>query len=183
MTQPVKKTVKPNKTYKRKTKSVVTKSPTKTSSAVIKQRVRDKKVKTHPKYGTSKLETRFAKNFLEKLGVRYIYQYEMKSIGRFLDFYLPDENVAIEVDGDFYHSYGLVYEDMNPMQKHNKRVDEQKDHWCLSNSIKLIRIWEHDINNNPTKVMNMLKENLATAKKEKTIKDKKKNNPKVKNKK
>ena len=39
-----------------------------------------------PKYGTSKLELDFARDFLDKLGVKYIYQYEAKDIGRFFDF-------------------------------------------------------------------------------------------------
>ena len=30
----------------------------------------------HKEYGTSKLEEKFAKEFLEKLGVKYIYQYK-----------------------------------------------------------------------------------------------------------
>ena len=44
----------------------------------------------HPKYGTSKLEEKFAKEFLDKLGVRYERQFEAKEIKRFYDFYLPD---------------------------------------------------------------------------------------------
>lgn len=121
-------------------------------------------VRTHKQeYGTSKLEERFARNFLDKLGVEYRYQFKMQSIGRYLDFYIPSCNVAIEVDGDFYHSYGLVYEQMSPMQKKNKRVDEEKNHWCAVNCIKLIRIWEHDINEHPEKVMEMLKVELASA--------------------
>ena len=39
--------------------------------------------KKHKDYGTSKLEEKFAKNFLDKLGIKYVYQYEAKSIGRF----------------------------------------------------------------------------------------------------
>ena len=75
------------------------------------------KKKKHKDYGTSKLEVKFAKEFLDKLGVEYVYQFKAESIGRFYDFFLPKENVLIEVDGDFYHSFGLVYEDMSPMQK------------------------------------------------------------------
>lgn len=56
----------------------------------------------HPKYGTSKLEEDFAHNFLDKLGVKYTYQFEAKDIGRFFDFYLQDENLIIEVDGDYW---------------------------------------------------------------------------------
>jgi very-short-patch-repair endonuclease len=50
---------------------------------------------------------------------------------------------------------------MNPMQKKNKRVDEQKDKWAKEHGINLIRIWEHDINKNPSMVMKMLKEKLS----------------------
>ena len=121
-------------------------------------------------YGTSKLEVRFAKNFLDRLGVEYVYQFKMESIGRYLDFYIPSCNVAIEVDGDFYHSYGLVYEQMNPMQKRNHRVDEQKNHWCAVNCIKLIRIWEHDINEHPEMVLEMLKRELASAERTENLK-------------
>lgn len=120
--------------------------------------------KKHPEYGTSKLEEKFKKEFLDKIGVHYIYQFKMASIERYLDFYLPDENIAIEIDGDYYHSFGKVYEEMSPMQKHNKRVDKQKDHWCIINCIKLIRIWEHDINKNPSKVLEMLREMIAFGK-------------------
>ena len=119
------------------------------------------KERKHPEYGTSKLEDRFAKNFLEKLGVVYETQFKAESIGRYYDFYLPDYNVIIECDGDYYHSLGLMYEQMSPMQKKNKRVDEQKNKWAREHKIPLIRIWEHDINKNPKSVMEFLKEELT----------------------
>ena len=120
-----------------------------------------KKKKAHPKYGTSKLEDHFAKNFLDVLGVKYVRQYEAKDIGRFYDFFCPDANVIIEVDGDYYHSYGLTYEEKNPMQKHNQWVDKVKDEWALSHGIPILRIWEHDIHDNPDKVMKTLKESIG----------------------
>lgn len=129
--------------------------------------------KKHPEYGTSKLEQKFAKEFLDKLGVEYIYQFKMESIGRYMDFYCPKEHLGIEIDGDFYHSFGLTYEEMSPMQKKNKRVDKQKDHWAIINGIPLLRIWEHDINKHPEKVMNLLKEKLFFYKKQEEIKQEK----------
>lgn len=138
-------------------------TPTKNASikdSVIRRNDTPKERK-HPEYGTSKLEDRFAKDFLDKLGIVYETQYKAESIGRFYDFYLPASNTIIEVDGDYYHSYGLLYEQMSPMQKKNKRVDEQKDKWAREHNINLIRIWEHDINKNPSKVLNMLKEKLS----------------------
>lgn len=119
------------------------------------------KERKHPEYGTSKLEDRFAKDFLDKLNIVYQTQFKAESIGRYYDFYCPASNTIIEIDGDYFHSYGLLYEQMSPMQKKNKRVDEQKDKWAREHGINLIRIWEHDINKNPTQVMNMLKEKLS----------------------
>lgn len=73
-----------------------------------------------------------------------------------------------------WHSYGVLEEDMNPTQKRNKRVDKEKDHWALINGIPILRIWEHDINKNPKKVIKMLKEELSSAKDKKSFEDKKK---------
>lgn len=119
------------------------------------------KERKHPEYGTSKLEDRFAKDFLDKLGIVYQTQFKAESIGRYYDFYCPASNTLLEIDGDYFHSYGLLYEQMSPMQKKNKRVDEQKDKWAREHGINLIRIWEHDINKNPSMVMKMLKEKLS----------------------
>lgn len=134
-----------------------------------------KKKRPHPKYGTSKLEDFFAENFLDTLGVKYVRQYEAKEIGRFYDFFCPDANVIIEVDGDYYHSYGLTYEQKNPMQKHNEWVDRVKDEWALSHGIPILRIWEHDIHDNPEKVMRTLKESIGKyTEKQRKIRDKNK---------
>lgn len=133
-----------------------------------------KRKRKHKEYGTSKLEEKFARDFLDKLKINYVYQFKAESIGRYYDFYLPDNQLLIEVDGDYYHSRGLVYEEMSPMQKKNRRVDKQKDHWALINGIPILRIWEGDINKHPEKVMEMLKERLYLSKEEKEIKDRKK---------
>lgn len=118
------------------------------------------KERKHPEYGTSKLEERFAKNFLDKLGYEYETQFKAESIGRYYDFYIKPANLLIECDGDFFHSYNLLYEEMSPMQKKNHRVDKDKDKWAQTHKIPLIRIWEHEINETPDKVMEMLKREI-----------------------
>lgn len=115
------------------------------------------KEKKHPEFGTSNLEKKFAKEFLEKLNVDYQWQFKAESIGRYFDYYIPSANLLIELDGDFYHGYNILYENMSPMQKKNNRVDRDKDKWAKEHKIPLIRIWEHEINKEPSKVMNMLK--------------------------
>lgn len=143
-----------------------------------------KKVHTQP-YGTSKLEEDFAREFLDKLNIRYIYQFEAKEIKRFYDFYLPDSNLLIEIDGDYYHSNPLIYEGkkLNRMQIRNKKIDEYKNKWALMNCIPIMRIWEYDIRNNPEKVITMLKERLYIEdKKQETLNNKKKRHVNIINK-
>jgi very-short-patch-repair endonuclease len=161
----------------RKRTSVNNKSKKRT---VSKSKTVKRTVRMHPKYGTSKLEEDFARDFLDRLGVKYVYQFEAKQIGRFYDFAIfldessgvtPGSIVLIECDGGYYHSDPRVVEEgkMNPMQKHNKRVDKHKDEWALMHGIPLIRIWEKDIRENPKMVMEELKKRLYIQDKKVTI--------------
>jgi hypothetical protein len=150
---------------------------------VVKIKSSNKLAKHHPKYGTSKLEEDFARDFLDKLGVRYVYQFEAKDIGRFYDFCVfvgdnpssPGSMILIEIDGSYFHSDPrLIKEgDMNPMQKHNKRVDEVKNKWALMHGIPLIRIWEKDIREQPSKVLKELKDRLYIQDKKAILTEKK----------
>lgn len=122
-----------------------------------------KKVKKHPQYGTSKLEEDFAHDFLDKLGVKYTYQFEARDIGRFFDFYLQDENLIIELDGDFWHGNPDKYkqDELRGHQKRAQRIDEYKTKWALLHGIPILRFWESDVRKNPKKVMTILKEELS----------------------
>lgn len=130
----------------------------------------------HKLPGTSKLELKFAEEFLEKLGVKYIYQFEVREIGRWYDFYLPDHNLIIEIDGSYYHADPRVVKEdkLTPMHKKNMRVDEYKNKWALSHGIPILRIWEKDINDVPAKVLEALRVRLGVEK-NKTILAEKKN--------
>lgn len=116
----------------------------------------------HPKYGTSKLEEKFAREFLDKLGLKYTYQYEATSIGRFFDFRIEPHGPIIEIQGSYWHGDRRIYEekDLNSIQKRNGRVDEIKRRWCAMNGIPLIYIWEKDINGDPDGILNYLREKL-----------------------
>lgn len=144
------------------TRKKTTKKRKPSRSEIIQKNIARSKMK-HQDYGTSKLEENFAKDFLDKLGVEYQYQYYASDIKRYYDFYLVKERVLIEVDGDFYHGYGKLYEEMSPMQKKNHRVDQIKNEWAAMHSIPLLRIWEHDIRKNPQKVMKILQEWITVA--------------------
>lgn len=153
------------------------------------------------KYGTSQLERNFARDFLDRMGLVYIYQYEAKDIKRFFDFaltcyddveYKYEEkdgircvrqekqlfpiDLLIEVDGSFYHADPrVVNEDkITPMHKHNKFIDGLKDQWAALHGIPLLRIWEYDIIHNPKMVEEEIEKYVKTRKKKKQIMENKK---------
>jgi very-short-patch-repair endonuclease len=140
--------------------SLLTNSPVKKGrQKVVEQKIAD--VESKQEYGTSSLEEKFAREFLDKLGVSYIYQFKAEAIGRYFDFRVVPGGPIIEVDGDYWHGYNILYENMDAIQKKNYRVDIEKNRWCLSNGIPIIRIWEHDIHKHPRKVINLLKRTLG----------------------
>lgn len=153
------------------------------------------------KYGTSQLEKDFAAEFLDKLGLTYVYQYEAKQIGRFYDFaitvydtreYLTEikdsikcvkqegqqfiPSLLIEIDGDYYHSNPKFYKKggLNRMQRRNKAVDKIKDEWAAAHCIPLLRIWESDIKDNPKYVTAQILQYASEGRSKKKKKDNRK---------
>ena len=156
---------------------------------------------TDQKYGTSQLERNFASDFLDRMGLVYIYQYEAKDIKRFYDFaltcyddveYVYEEkdgikcvkqeghffplDLLIEVDGSFFHADPrVVTEDkLTPMHKHNKFIDGLKDQWAALHGVPLLRLWEYDIIHNQKMVENEIEKYIKSSKKKKEIKENKK---------
>ena len=156
---------------KKKRKKVKVK-PTKRE--VIRNAVERSK-KKHPEYGTSKLEEKFAKEFLDKLGVEYQYQYYASDIKRYYDFKIKNGPI-IEVNGSYWHGDKRIYEekDLNGIQKRAIYVDNLKKKWALIHGIPIYYIWEKDINENPEGVMKFLKQILLLNEYKNTIKNDKK---------
>lgn len=106
----------------------------------------------------SKLEKSFD-IILNNLNIVFEPQYEFNK--RLFDYYLPEYNILIEVDGDWFHVNPLFYS--KPEYKAQKITlinDEYKNKLCSDNNIQLIRYWEDDIKNNIEWVINDLKEKL-----------------------
>lgn len=84
------------------------------------------------------------KGILEGLGVTYVFQ---KRVGnRLFDFYLPDFNLLVEVDGVFHHGKhkpksGKYYE----VQLKIRRRDRQKNRLALKEGYALKRVWSDEI--------------------------------------
>lgn len=114
------------------------------------------------KHYTSKLEIKF-EIFLTDLGINYNKHFFATSIKSFFDFYLPEYNTLVEVDGDFWHSNPTKYpEPVYESQKYNRERDIIKSDWATQNGYKLIRFWESEINDNPELVIKKLQKFLES---------------------
>jgi len=65
--------------------------------------------------------------------------------GKIYDFYIPDKNTLIEVDGSYWHGYGLKIEEMNEIQLRAHKNDQLKDVYAKGLGYELIRVWEHEL--------------------------------------
>jgi very-short-patch-repair endonuclease len=111
---------------------------------------------------SSKLEDYFGE-LLENENINYIQYFYAKSIKAFYDFFIPNTNIIIEVDGDFWHcNPNSKYSTAEyPIQQKNLKRDQEKNQWAKDNGYKLLRFWETDINTNPTQVIETLKKELG----------------------
>lgn len=156
---------------------------------------------SNQEYGTSQLERDFAHDFLEKNGIKFIYQFEAKEIKRYFDFAIISNGIGglimeekdglksvrqqgqesyisflIEIDGSYFHSDPRVVGEkkLNSMQKHSQFVDKLKDQYAGMHCIPLLRIWEYDIRHNPDLVLENLKNYIAFGDKKRKINEKRK---------
>lgn len=74
---------------------------------------------------------------------QYFISYENKIY--FYDFYLPQYNLLIEVDGSYWHGNPKFYEKLNETQNHAQKNDQIKNQIAKEKCFKLIRIWDSEI--------------------------------------
>lgn len=90
-------------------------------------------------------------NILEKNNINYINEKTFKYYS--VDNYLTDNNLIIEVMGDYFHVNPLVYTDINKindMQKKDINRDKSKHTYIKKYyDIEILYLWESDIKNNP----------------------------------
>lgn len=103
----------------------------------------------------SKLEYKF-EGLLNELNVEFKQQYPIN--GYLFDFYIPNKNLLIEVDGDWYHFNEAVHSlPLSPIQENTIKNDNIKNDLAEKLGYNLIRFWESDINNNIKNVKSILK--------------------------
>jgi very-short-patch-repair endonuclease len=65
--------------------------------------------------------------------------------GKIFDFFIPDLNTLIEVDGDYWHGHNVSLTEMNHIQKKTYYNDRRKDTIAKGLGYNLIRVWEHEL--------------------------------------
>lgn len=85
--------------------------------------------------------------FLDLHNINYIQNTRLVIPPKELDFYLPEYNLAIEMNGDYWHSDIIT---IDKKYHYNKWME------CDSKNIRLIQIWESDWCNNRDKFQRMI---------------------------
>lgn len=100
-----------------------------------------------PYTGATKPE-KYLKKVLQELKTNFISQklFTSAEYGRcYYDFYLPDTNTVIEVDGDYWHGNPKIYPTLNEQQQKCKIRDRQKELVLKQKNVILIRVWESEL--------------------------------------
>jgi very-short-patch-repair endonuclease len=97
---------------------------------------------------------------LIKKGLKVIKQFYVKGVG-FIDRYLPELSLLIEVDGDYWHANPKFYKANDVMNKGLKakeiwKFDKIKKEKCKVLGYRMLRFWEYDIKNNLNKCLNKI---------------------------
>ncbi|PKP53830.1 MAG: hypothetical protein CVT92_02540 [Bacteroidetes bacterium HGW-Bacteroidetes-1] len=84
---------------------------------------------------------------LNELNIKYETQLRLEN--SFYDFYLPEYNIIIEVDGDYWHANPELYDYDHLDQRQAKHVikDHNKEELAKKHNYQLYRFWESDFNN------------------------------------
>ena len=102
----------------------------------------------------TKIERKIEKE-LKKINLIYESQVPICKVG-VVDFFLPDYDIIIECDGDYWHN-----------RPKEKQRDVDKDLVWMFNGYKIFRFWEHEINESPKKCINKVLRYIRKIEKEK----------------
>lgn len=93
--------------------------------------------------------------YLNKTNIDYHRQFTFPDLPkRFFDFYIPSLNLAIEFDGQQHYEFIPFFHRTQENFEERKRIDKEKNQYCLDKKIKLLRIPYAEIDN----LNNILKE-------------------------
>jgi len=98
----------------------------------------------------NKLENLYAE-YLKSKDIKFVQQYRVSKY--LFDFYIPEENLLIEVNGTFWHADPRVYANkkLYPIQIKNLENDKNKIKKAISLGYKVKVVWEQDVYNKNNK--------------------------------
>ena len=99
------------------------------------------------------------KKWLGEHNIKYEYQYHLD--GKFYpDFYLPDKNIILEVQGDYWHANPKIYsaDKLDERQKKHIIRDKRKFGYYKHKGIKYYELWGLDIKQDIDSLMKTIKE-------------------------
>lgn len=112
------------------------------------------------KYSTSKLEVRFAEEFLDGIDHHYQKQFRLENQKLIVaDFFINGR--VVEINGDYWHAHPKKYSEVQDTRVlHRLERDKIKHHYYTENNLPVIYIWENDIKRNPELVEKYLSDFL-----------------------
>ena len=83
-------------------------------------------------------------SWLKERGIPFTYNYQIPESPHPYDFFLPDFNLLIELDGCYWHPCQVCYPSFSDVQKEAIENDLRNTQIALNSGYQLLRIWEHD---------------------------------------
>ncbi len=106
---------------------------------------------------------------LFRLGYRYSLNYRFKELNFKPDIVMVSRKVCIFVDGCFWHRCPKCYKEPKsnrkywiPKIQHNVERDKRQNSYLKKEGWKVIRIWEHEINENIIKVIKKIEKKIKS---------------------
>lgn len=101
---------------------------------------------------------RMVRGMLEGLGLTF--QQEVPLGHYTVDFWLPDQLLVIQADGDYWHANPAGYPMPTAAQKDRRRLDASCDSFLHNLGYRVLRFWERDLKSNPENCLRVLQEAL-----------------------
>lgn len=86
-------------------------------------------------------------NLLDEMGINHANEYDCKYF--VTDIYLPESNLMIEINGDYWHCNPLKYSNIKYKAQYDRIVADKAKKTYIKNNygINILYLWELDINN------------------------------------
>lgn len=93
-------------------------------------------------------EKEFAE-LLDRYNIEYTFQKAVpwkRGWKKWYDFYIPESNTLVEIDGTYWHGQGLLTSQLNNQQWKTRVNDRFKNYLAKERGYKLKRVWSSEIN-------------------------------------